>query len=374
MQTRAGADAEERRLVSWWTEHGTVTGFRGTAQAPAMPNAPAPAPTWSEAVARFRREILPTLKISTRRGYEELLDGGFNDWAEVAIESLGLAEIQTWDRKICESGVSESRRRNHHIVMRGVFHAARDGRLITREPDFPPLPKVGRTVIQVPNPADVLTILNEPPPKSEWQRRSYAAVQFGLALSFYAGLRASEVRGLRVRDVDLRTKTIRVRTTRFGYGKQVELDTPKSGHERPIPIAEPLLPMLEARMAGKKPDDFLACNGAGKPWSESGLWQGLQSACERLEIPRSRFHAIRHAFVTGLFDAGVPAPVVQALAGHENLATTQRYAHFTRDQMDAAIAAYGRGNGGVTAPDASPANATKDEPLPRDTKSKGPVS
>jgi integrase len=372
VQTRNGADAEERRLVAWWTEHGTIVGFRGESKATTVPSAPTT--TWEDAVERYRKEILPTLKVSTRRGYEEILYRGFKEWAGIAVESIGLAAIQTWDRKICETGASESRRRNFHVVMRSVFHSAKDGKLLAREPEFPELPKVGRTVIQVPDPADVHTILDEPAPKNIRLRRAYAAMQFGLALSFYAGLRASEVRGLRACDIDMRTQTITVRTTRFGYGEDQSLDTPKSGHERPVPIAAPLLPLLEARLRGLKPDDFVAVNGYGQPWSESGLWQGLESACKRLGIPHARFHALRHAFVTGLFDAGVPAPVVQALAGHENLATTQRYAHYTREQARAAIAAYSRGNSVVTQSRDAQGSTAKDEQSSTHTKDEGRVS
>jgi integrase len=38
-------------------------------------------------------------------------------------------------------------------------------------------------------------------------------------------------------------------------------------------------------------------------------------------------HDLRHYFVTRCFQVGVDAPTVQALAGHQHLAVTQRYAH-----------------------------------------------
>ena len=334
VQTRAGADAEERRLVVWWTEHGTIAGFRGE-EVLTAPKPKEAVQTWDDAVKRYRDKILPTLKLSTKAGYEELLDHGFSTWAGKDLATIDLKAIQDWDSAICQTDIGASRRRNFHVVMRNVLHCAKSGGLLGVLPEIPKLPKVGTTVVQVPHPEDIAAILGESRPKSDYLWRCHEAVRFGLALSVFAGLRAAEVRGIRVCDVDLRKNVITVRTTRSRVG----IDTPKSGNERPIPIAEFLLMKLAPKLEGRPPGEYLAVNGKGEPWGDFGLYQGLQAACERLGVPRARFHALRHAFVTGLFDRGVPAQVVQALAGHATLSVTQRYAHHTMDQKRAAIAA-----------------------------------
>jgi integrase len=48
-------------------------------------------------------------------------------------------------------------------------------------------------------------------------------------------------------------------------------------------------------------------------------------------------HALRHTFCTRLILKGVPAPVVQRLAGHADLATTMRYVHAGETDMDSAM-------------------------------------
>ena len=45
---------------------------------------------------------------------------------------------------------------------------------------------------------------------------------------------------------------------------------------------------------------------------------------------------------------------MQALAGHADLATTQRYAHVVAGDLRKAIATFGDGNGVVTGPGGSP--------------------
>ena len=47
----------------------------------------------------------------------------------------------------------------------------------------------------------------------------------------------------------------------------------------------------------------------------------------RLEYEHLRRHDLRHTGLTWLADAGVPVHVLRKIAGHESLATTQRYLH-----------------------------------------------
>src|SRR5262249_21930086 len=102
--------------------------------------------------------------------------------------------------------------------------------------------------------------------------------------------------------------------------------SPKSGHERLIPIAEPLFLLLE-QVKVRKQDEPVAPAAHGKVWGESGLGQALERACNRIDLPAHRFHALRHTFVTELLRRGAAAHAVKALAGHSSLAVTERYAH-----------------------------------------------
>jgi hypothetical protein len=63
-----------------------------------------------------------------------------------------------------------------------------------------------------------------------------------------------------------------------------------------------------------------------------------------------RFHDLRHVFVAELFRGGASALAVQALAGHADLTTTQRYAHMVKSDLQAAIATLERGKGVETNP------------------------
>jgi len=170
-----------------------------------------------------------------------------------------------------------------------------------------------------------------------------ARVAFELAA--FAGLRASEVRGLRWSDVDLKVGTIVVRR---GITLGVET-TPKSHHQRAIPIGPKLRATLEAA-AGEKigPWAPVTLTALGKPWGESGLNQAFKRALKRAGREGWTFHDLRHFFVTELFRNGAPAVAIQQLAGHSELATTQRYADLDASDLRSAIARID-GNGVETA-------------------------
>ncbi len=48
-------------------------------------------------------------------------------------------------------------------------------------------------------------------------------------------------------------------------------------------------------------------------------------------------HILRHTFCSHLAMRGAPARAIQELAGHQDLATTQRYGHLSPAALDAAI-------------------------------------
>jgi integrase len=54
-------------------------------------------------------------------------------------------------------------------------------------------------------------------------------------------------------------------------------------------------------------------------------------------VEDSSLHALRHTFCSHLAMQGATAKAIQELAGHEDLATTQRYMHLSPAHKDAAI-------------------------------------
>ena len=134
------------------------------------------------------------------------------------------------------------------------------------------------------------------------------------AIAAYAGLRAGEILGLSVEDVDLARGVLSVRKTAW-YCK---LQTAKSaGSETTIPIAENLAQMLR-RVIGERREGLLFINQAGRPYSSSGkvVQKRLWPLCDALKIPRAGFHAFRHMHATILLETGATPKVAQRQLRH----------------------------------------------------------
>jgi integrase len=300
----------------------------------------APEHTFHDAVDYYKRtRAVSALKPSTRHSYLDLLDRVLlPSFGARQLTEIDVARLAELDASLVERVLSSSSRRNVHIVLRSVLRAAHEAGMVAELPPFPKLPKVGRTVLKSLTRPMVDTILAVSSPSA----------RLAFALAAFAGLRAGEVRGLHWEDVDLGSGILVVR---HAISRGV-VAAPKSGHERVVPIAKPLRALLEtAAKARHTHSSPVAPTQAGKVWGEWGLRLAFQRAQKRTKLSGFRFHDLRHFFVTELFRGGSPAPAVQALAGHADLTTTQRYAHMVTSDLRAAIARLERGNGVEMSPE-----------------------
>jgi integrase len=336
VQTLLAARAEDRRRLALLAATGSPFGAlspegQPVNQEPEEDAEIAAAPAFKDVAKEYMADYAKSqLKPSTRVGYQKKLDGFLlNAIGDLPITQVSASKVRELDVELVERGAQPSTRRGHQIVLRSILgkFAVERGYLAER-PRFPKLPRCGKQIHTALTKDDVDRLLAATPNPAH--RRLFL-------LAAYAGLRAGEVRALRWRDVDLRARVLTVRLSRCkGY-----LSTPKSGHERLIPLAETLVREL-SKTKKPLPDALVCLTSLGSPWGEYGLIQSFKRAGKRAELDASwRFHDLRHFFVTSLFLTGAPAPAVQMLAGHADLSTTQRYAHTTTTELAAAVARLG---------------------------------
>jgi integrase len=314
----AAATAEERRLLANIAQFGDV---REPMPAPEVEQTETPW-SFSNAIDAFKLgKAITKLKPSTNSGYNEIFRTRLVDrFGGLPVHEVGYEQIDKLDAEMVTEGLSPSRRRNVIICVRSVLRAAHDAGRLPAMPKLPALPKKGKKKFFPMTREQVEKILEV----------SFPAWRLAFALAAYAGLRAGEVRALRWSDVDLDSRLIIVRQSCC----KGATSTPKSGHEREIPISELLVPLLGD---AKGPKSLVAKPMRREQWGESGLIQAFRSASQKAGIAGFRFHDLRHYFVTQLFRGGGAAPAVQALAGHLHLSTTQQYAHMVRNDLRATI-------------------------------------
>ena len=136
-----------------------------------------------------------------------------------------------------------------------------------------------------------------------------------IALMRYEGLRVGEVERVTVEDLDADLTTLRV----WGKGDK----------ERVVPIFDEFLPYLKDWMGVRE-------------WKPGPLFRGEKGPCTRKVVGRVlarvaraagvtpfTAHKLRHTCGKDLIQRGVPANIVQAILGHESLATTSIYTQAT---------------------------------------------
>jgi integrase/recombinase XerD len=143
-----------------------------------------------------------------------------------------------------------------------------------------------------------------------------------LQTTYACGLRAAEVLGLRVGDIDSSRMLLWVRR---GKGQK----------DRGVPLSPALLEALRAHWRQRRPTTWLF---AGQTPSGQRSLGALQRLVRRAVVAagftkRVSLHTLRHSYATHLLEAGVDVVTIQRLLGHRDLQTTARYLHLSAPQL-----------------------------------------
>ena len=144
-------------------------------------------------------------------------------------------------------------------------------------------------------------------------------------LLYQTGMRQAELRGLTDGDVDK-------------MGMQVKIHG-KRNKDRIVPLSREMIVLIDqyktlrdATFAVKA--DRLLLNDKGEEMSPSYVYNKVHHMLEGVTTLKQKSpHVLRHTFATHLLDEGASLVAIQKLLGHEDLATTQIYAHNTIEQL-----------------------------------------
>jgi site-specific recombinase XerD len=140
-----------------------------------------------------------------------------------------------------------------------------------------------------------------------------------IATAYAAGLRISEVCGLRIADIDSQRRRIHIRS---GKGKK----------DRYVMLGESLLALLrQYYQAARPPGEYLF--PGQKPQrhiTPTAVRQVLRKVIRETGLSKKvTMHTLRHCFATHLLEAGTDIRILQVLLGHSSIRTTLRYTHIT---------------------------------------------
>ncbi|BAS28225.1 tyrosine-type recombinase/integrase [Limnochorda pilosa] len=269
----------------------------------------------------YRRDLRSFTRFLALQGADpELLDP----------EDIGRPDVRAYLVHLAaERGLKSSSASRHLACLRSFFRfLAEDERWqISHDPTLGVRhPKTARRVPSVLSVAEVERLLAASEKVSPYPQRDRALIQ----LLVQTGCRVGEVARLRLEHLDLDRNT----ATFLGKGEK----------DRVVPVTPTTVAQLRryleeerprlarnASEASTGPGAAVFLNTRGRPLSAGGVRRLFREIRKHAGIgKRVTVHTLRYTCLTFLMEAGVDLRMLQELAGHASLHTTQLYTHLAQ--------------------------------------------
>lgn len=299
-------------------------------------------------MAAEEHRLKPRTLDSYRKIYEKRIIKEFGGYR---LNAVTRAKVQAWITELVNSGLSPATVKHHYVALRKLFKwAIKEGLLASDPCEHVSLPRpTSKQEYPILTLAQIDRLAEE-----------FAAVPpYGLLVRFMAltGLRAGEVAGLRISDVELANRRVLVRqTVQRIKGKGWVLGTPKSKRStREVPL-------LDTQLIADLKTYLLTHPRSGQP--NALFWPGrtpgsreadfdrvldgstfgrnhFKPAVARAKLLKMRIHDLRHTAASLWLAAGFRPYEVSRWLGHANVATTDAiYAHLYPTDHSAHIAQF----------------------------------
>ncbi|MBW2527913.1 MAG: site-specific tyrosine recombinase XerD [Deltaproteobacteria bacterium] len=239
------------------------------------------------------------------------------------VGQLTPAVLSSFLVSLGRSGISARSAARHLSSVRGFVRFLLRERALREDPcALIEAPRTARRLPQVLTTDEVLRLLSAPEAHTRIGRRDRAM----LHVMYAAGLRVSELVGLRMADLDRRRGVV----SAFGKG----------GKRRLVPLGEAALGALEEYLADRAAQPAAARGAAlflsprGGFLTRQAFWKRVLRYARQAGIDKPVSpHKLRHSFATHLLQGGADLRSVQAMLGHVDISTTEIYTHVVADHL-----------------------------------------
>ncbi len=261
-------------------------------------------------VAAYGRDLAKLVDFAEARGVSEPT-------------AVDVDLLSRWMGQLHQSGTSPRSAARHLSAVRGMMKFLAKENVISNDPSrLVTRPKTGRRLPKPLAVEQVLALLDQPTADTLKGHRDRAL----LSLCYAAGLRVSELLGLRLGDLDFERGLVAA----FGKGKK----------RRIVPLAAVTLTAVEQYLERLRRERVVGADGllfpsrGGRPYSRQMFWKLVKRAALAAGIPEHVHpHRLRHSFATHLLVGGADLRTVQALLGHSDVATTEVYTLISADHL-----------------------------------------
>lgn len=290
--------------------------------------------TFEEIVVLWQADKKQYVKRSTYSAYSLLVNNhlipafaGAYDVTEDMVQSFVFTKL--------EQGLSQKSIKDILIVLKMILRfAVKQGCMPHREIDVKFPTERERQELEVLNRSSQRRIM-------EYVQTHFTFMNLGIYICLCAGLRIGEVCALVWDDIDVENGVINVsKTIQRIYviegGKkytEVMIDTPKSRNSiREIPIARDLLKMIKP-IKKIVNGSFYVLTNSDHPTEPRTYRNYYKRLMEQLNMPKLKFHGLRHSFATRCIESRCDYKTVSVLLGHSNISTTLNlYVHPNMEQ------------------------------------------
>ena len=268
-----------------------------------------------------------TIEVNTYREYREMVNLHINpSLGHVQVQKLTMRQVQMFCSKLQEK-LSPGRVRNIHALLHAAIdYSVKEGLVARNVTEGVQLP------LQQPHEAVVLTL-------EQAEQLLKATVdpwlKVLLAVAVTTGLRRGELLSLKWADIDMEKRFLQVRHNLIEIrGSGLHEKGPKTMHSRrKITLPFFVIELLKEHQASQEKihqetetgwleKNLVFCGKNGDYINPQRVARAFKKLLGIANLPYMRFHDLRHSAFTILLAMGVPAKVVQEIAGHSNISTT----------------------------------------------------
>lgn len=207
--------------------------------------------------------------------------------------------------------------------LKSFFHYVMGEGLVKEDPtvDFS-LPKKAKRLPKALSMSEVVRLIMSARGKEPILLRDSALLE----LLYATGMRASEIIGLNISDINLSVSFVRC----FGKGSK----------ERVVPMGRAALNAIKEYLEKGRPEfpqkdkEALFIDKNGERLSRQGLWLMVKKYVKKIGgKEKTSPHTLRHSFATHLLEKGADLRSVQEMLGHSDISTTQIYTSVSRERL-----------------------------------------
>ena len=243
---------------------------------------------------------------------------------EIDLTDVTLENLETFSAGLHDIGIHS---RSQARILSGIRSFFRflvlEGYLAQDPSELLESPQIGRHLPAVLSVEEIDSLIGVIDRTSREGQRNRAILE----TLYSCGLRVSELCNLRLSDLYLKEKFIRVEG--------------KGSKQRLVPISSRAIHELQLYFADRsqgliKPgyEDFVFISRFGKNISRIMVFHIIKELAEQIGLKKSISpHTFRHSFATHLLEGGANLRAIQCMLGHESIGTTEIYTHLDRSRL-----------------------------------------